>query len=279
VELDLIYVGTGQDRNPAGGAVGSDSIFAIDATDGTIVWDTQVRTADTWNISLPFNPLIPVDTDFGQSPSVFKMKGQTMVAAGDKRGVFWVMDAQTGAILNNGGTGLDMFEGMGLPGPGLTGGFNLDAGFVKQGNDVKHFAVFADQSAALQDVVDEVTPWDGSQGLEAGLCFNGTNPACPVAPTGAVTLIEGDGSAEVRRFSVEGTELFSPFHVGGMIFVRGAQDGNLYVIDFDTFDLIEAFPVPTGGSGGATLSISNGLVFTGGGFFGSPGLTAIGLAN
>ena len=100
-----------------------------------------------------------------------------------------------------------------------------------------------------------------------------------MAPTGTVTLIEGDGSAEVRRFSVEGTELFSPFHIGGMILVRGAQDGNLYVVDFETFDLIEAFPVPTGPSGGAAISISNGLVFTGGGFFGALGLTAIGIAN
>ena len=52
-----------------------DSIFAIDAKSGDIVWQTQVRTTDTWNISLPFNPLIPVDTDFGQSPSIFKLIG------------------------------------------------------------------------------------------------------------------------------------------------------------------------------------------------------------
>ena len=39
--------------------------------------------------------------------------------------------------------GFDVFDGV-LPGPGLTGGFNLDAGFVKQGPDVRHFAVFAD---------------------------------------------------------------------------------------------------------------------------------------
>ena len=272
-ELGLIYVATGQDRNPAGGAVGSDSIFAIDATDGTIIWQTQVRTTNTWNVTLPFDPLDPVDTDFGQSPSVFKVKGKTMVAAGDKRGIFWVMDAQSGAILNNGGTGLDMFGGV-LPGPGLTGGFNLDAGFVKQGNDVKHFAVFADQSAALQDVADMVPPWIN------GICFIGPpGPVCPVLPTGSVTVIEGDGSAEHCRFSVPGTELFSPFHIDGMILVRGAQIGNLYVVDFDDCSLIDMIAVPTGGSGGAAISISDGLVFTGGGFFGAPGLTAIGIAN
>ena len=128
-ELDLIYVGTGQDRNPAGDAVGSDSVFAINADDGTIAWQTQVRTTNTWNTTLPFDPLNPTDTDIGQSPSVFQVKGKTMVAVGDKRGIFWVMDAETGEILNNGGAGLDLFDGV-LPGPGLTGGFNLDAGFV-----------------------------------------------------------------------------------------------------------------------------------------------------
>lgn len=270
-ELGLIYVGTGQDRNLFGGAVGSDSIFAIDATTGAIVWQTQVRTSDTWNTTLPFDPLAPTDTDFGQSPSVFKVKGRTMVAAGDKRGVFWVMDAESGAILNNGGAGLDMFGGM-LPGPGLTGGFNLDAGFVKQGANVKHFAVFADQTAALQDVVNMVPPYID------GFCFAAAPPFCPTLPTGSVTIIEGDASAEVCRFSVPGTEVFSPFHVNGMIFVRGAQDGNLYVVDFDDCTLIDTLAVPTGPSGGAALSISNGTIYTGGGFFALPGFTAIGVA-
>ena len=271
-ELGLIYVGTGQDRNPAGGAVGSDSIFAIDATDGMIIWQTQVRTTDTWNVMLPVNPLMPVDTDFGQSPSVFKLKGQTMVAAGGKRGIFWVTDAQTGAILNNGGAGLDMFGGV-LPGPGLTGGFNLDAGFVKQGNDVKHFAVFADHRAALQDVVNMVPPWIN------GVCFISSAPLCPALPTGSVTVIEGDGCVEFCRYSVPGTELFSPFHVDGMIFVRGAQDGLLHVVDFDDCSPIDTLAVPTGPSGGAAISISDGVIFTGGGFFGAPGLTAIGVGN
>jgi outer membrane protein assembly factor BamB len=272
VELGLIYVGTGQDRNPADGVVGSDSIFALDASDGAIVWQTQVRTTDTWNVTLPFNPRAPVDTDFSQSPSVFKLKGMSMVAAGDKRGIFWIMDAQSGEILNNGGAGLDMFAGK-LPGPGLTGGFNLDAGFVKQGNDVKHFAVFADQSAALQDVVDRVEPWVG------GVCFSTMAPLCPTLPTGSITVITGDGSAEVCRFSVPETEIFSPFHVDGMIIARGAQDGNLYTIDFDDCTLINTLAVPTGPSGGAALSISDGVIYTGGGFFSAPGLTAIGVAN
>jgi hypothetical protein len=200
------------------------------------------------------------------------MRGKLRVAAGDKRGIFWVMDARDGTILNNGGTGLDMFSGV-LPGPGLTGGFNLDAGFVKHGDDVKHFAVFADQSEALQPVADMDDPWVD------GVCFNTQEPFCPALPTGSLVILEGDGSAEVCRFSVENTEIFSPFHTDGMILVRGAQDGILYAVDFDDCSLIASIAVPNGQSGGAAISISDGLVFTGGGFFGAPGLHAIGIAD
>jgi outer membrane protein assembly factor BamB len=267
-ELDLIYVGTGQDTNPAGGDAGSDSFFAINASDGSVAWQTQVRTGDSWNTTLPFDPLDPTDTDIGDSPAVFKVNGQLMVAAGDKRGIFWVLDAATGEILNNGGAGLDLFSGV-LPGPGLTGGFNLDAGYVKQGADVKHFAAFADQTTSLQFIVDN---------FPGGVCtFQST---CPIFPdTGNLVVIEGDGSAEVCRFAAPDTEIFSPIHLGGMVFVRGAQDGTLYVVDFDDCSLISSLVLPSGPSGGANLSISKGVIYTGGGFFGAPGLTAIEVDN
>ena len=271
-ELGLIYVGTGQDRNPAPGAAGSDSVFAIDASAGTIVWQTQVRTTDTWNLALPFDPLQPTDTDFSQSPSVFKLKGKTMVAAGDKRGIFWVMDAEAGTILNNGGAGLDMFDGV-LPGPGLTGGFNVDAGFVKNGSTVRHFASFADQSAALQNVANMVPPWTN------GVCFSSSEPACPSSATGNIVVLTGDGNDELCRFSVVGSELFSPFHANGMVFARGAQNATLHVFDLDDCSEIESLSVPTGPSVGASLSIANGRIYTGGGFFGVPALIAIGIAE
>jgi hypothetical protein len=269
-ELDLIFVSTGQDTNPAGSDAGSDSFFAINAQDGSIAWQTQVRTGDTWNTTLPFDPLNPTDTDIGDSPAVFKVNGRIMVAAGDKRGIFWVLDATTGEILNNSGAGLDLFDGN-LPGPGLTGGFNLDAGFVKNGNDVKHFAAFADQTTSLQFIVDN---------FPGGVCSFSGPGGCPIFPdTGNLVILEGDGSEEVCRFAAPDTEVFSPIHVGGMIFLRGAQDSTLYAVDFETCNLITSLVLPSGPSGGANLSISNGTIYTGGGFNGAPGLTAIEVAD
>ncbi len=92
-------------------------------------------------------------------------------------------------------------------------------------------------------------------------------------------IIEGDGSAEVCRFAAPDTEIFSPIQIGGMVIVRGAQDGTLYVVDFGTCELITSLLLESGPSGGANLSISKGVIYTGGGFFGPPGLTAIKVDN
>ena len=273
-ELDYIFVGTGQDTNPAPGDAGSDSFFAIKATDGTIAWQTQVRTGDTWNQIIPYDPLHPTDTDIGDSPAVFKLKGRMMVAAGDKRGIFWVLDAATGQIINNAGQGLDIFAGV-LPGPGLTGGFNLDSGYFKKGRNLTHFAVFADQTTSLQAILDDHInfPNGTCTGFDPS---NPTGPGCPLYPdTGNLVLIKGDGSSEICRFTAPDTQFFSPLEIGGMIVVRGAQDGTLYVVDTKDCSLITSLVLPSGASGGAQLSIANGEIYTGGGYFGPTGLTAI----
>jgi len=267
-ELDLVFVGTGQDTNPAGGDAGSDSFFAIDALTGEIAWQTQVRTGDTWSTVLPFDPLNPTDTDIGASPAVFKSGGRLMVAAGDKRGIFWVLDAATGEILNNGGAGFDLFDGI-LPGPGLTGGFNADSGFVQNGSEIRHFAVFADQTTSLQHIVET---------FPGGVCtYSGS---CPIEPdTGNLVVFSADGEEEICRFAAYDTQVFSPIHVGGMVLVRGAEDGVLYVVDIEDCGLVTSLPLSSGPSGGASLSVANGLVYTGGGIFGATGVTAIQLGT
>ncbi len=256
-ELDLIFVGTGQDTNPDGGDEGSDSFFAINAQTGQIVWQTQIRTGDTWSTVLPFDPMDPTDTDIGDSPAVFKIGGQIRVAAGDKRGIFWVLDAATGEKLNNGGAGLDMFDGV-LPGPGLTGGFNLDSGFVRNGNSVTHFGVLMDQSNALQTVVES----------EDGVCGAPGDDPCPASPdSGNLVVLDGTGESELCRYPVPNSLIFSPLHIGGMVAVRGAESGTLYVVKLSDCGLVTALPLPTSFSGGASLSFADGVLYTGGGFF------------
>ena len=267
-ELGLIFVGTGQDTDPTGGYAGSDSFFAIHASDGSVAWQTQVRTGDTWNSSLPFDPMHPTDMDVGDSPAVFQLNGQYMVAAGDKAGVFWVLDATTGSILNNGGAGLNLFGGQ-LPGPGYRGGFSLDSGFMTTGGTVRHFGVFADFTASLQNVVDT---------FPGGVCS--ANGFCPFTPdSSSLEILKGDGSTVECSFKVQASQLFSPLNLGDLIFVAGAQNATLYAIDAQTCAVVSTFPLPSGPSQGAQLSISNGTIFAGGGYFGSTGLQALGVAG
>lgn len=312
-ELDLIYIGTGQDRNPGmtgppdfdpdplDSSAGSDSVFAFRASDGTIAWQTQVRDTDSWNTNIPFNPVEPVDTDISNSPSVFKHRGRSYVAAGDKRGIFWVFDAVTGTIVNNGGKGLDMFGSppgipmdSNLPGPGLRGGFNLDSGYFRKGGKVYHFSTYADLGEGFRVMVpgdplyDPVTYPDG----ECSVAPGPTRPGCPEDPFGNLVVIDAMGQNVVCKYTTpvgQNEELFTTFHVDGLLIARGAGKfgpafviPSLYVIDASNCDLLRKQEAPNALGGlllGAALSIADGTIYFGGGYFGVSGLTAMVVAK
>jgi polyvinyl alcohol dehydrogenase (cytochrome) len=70
---------------PPGPDPGSDSILALDAVTGRLKW--------------AFGPTHPHDTkdrDFLSTPNVFTVSGRTTVGAGEKDGVYYAVDAQTG---------------------------------------------------------------------------------------------------------------------------------------------------------------------------------------
>lgn len=300
--LNLVFVSTGQttfSRN--GDTFGGDTVFAIDVTTGEIRWQNQVKQGDVWNLSLPFDPVDPVDMDVGEAPAVFNYRGKERVAVGSKRGYFYVMDAETGAILNGPGVdglgfkmGLDLFGGS-LPGPGIDGGFNLDSGFFETAGEVIHFGVVNDYSAGMQAVVNRVPPYND------GICFAagfGPPPPCPPINFGHLVLISGDGSAELGRYSNVTASIYSPIHLDGMVFVRETADltafdnDKLQVIDvsnpasptlMETVELSHPDHGPSY-SLGAQVSVANGRIFTGNGAFGfsfgsTSGLYSIGLAN
>lgn len=300
--LNLIFVSTGQTTfSRSGSTPGSDSVFAIDATTGAIRWQVQFKAGDVWNFSVPFNPLDPLDMDIGEAPAVFTLKGRELVAVGSKRGYFYVMDAATGEILNGDGAdalgfkvGLDLFGGV-LPGPNTDGGFNLDSGYIEKAGEVIHFGILNDYSSSLQTVADRVPPFDD------GVCFLagfGGFPECPGTSDGQLVLIKGDGAAELGRYSNENAAIFSPIHLDGMIFVHETADlttfdnDKLLVIDVSnpaSPALMESVDLTSTGAGpsfslGAHVSIADGRIYTGNGFFGfvfgsASGLFSIGLVE
>src|SRR5262249_17499159 len=110
-----IFVGTGQNYDQPTTDT-SDALVALDAETGAIKWVSQKTPDDTWNIT--FGPPNEQDLDIGDSPQLYRLNGRLVVAAGQKSGVFHVVDAETGEAV----AAPQQF----LPSGGL-GGFHTDS--------------------------------------------------------------------------------------------------------------------------------------------------------
>ena len=100
-----IYVSTGQNLSPTASGTStptSDSIIALDSTQGTQKWVHQFTKDDVWAVGVPNpNPAgQKLDMDLGDSPKIFVLpNGRKVVAAGQKDGRYHVLDAQTGDVI------------------------------------------------------------------------------------------------------------------------------------------------------------------------------------
>jgi polyvinyl alcohol dehydrogenase (cytochrome) len=87
--LRSVFVTTGNNYRAPGTAL-SDAFIALDVQTGGILWAHQTRANDTQ----------PADYDFGDSPQVYTLaSGQTVLGAGQKSGVYWIVDARTGSLV------------------------------------------------------------------------------------------------------------------------------------------------------------------------------------
>jgi len=292
---NMIYVSTGQTASPGTSTAGSDSLHAVDADTGEKVWQTQVRpkvpddvvNADIWNFSIPFDPKAPIDTDIGDGPALFRgADGKEYVAAGSKRGFFYVMDAETGAIQNPGAedpvyhTGLDLFAELGLGdpasgviGPGIDGGVNFDSGYYRRGAEVIHFGILSDYSQAMIPVANQEPPFDD------GVCFaagQGLSPACPSADGGHLWLVDEMGTKVLGSYFQDDFMVFSPLYMDDMLFLLAANNPQLnnQLLVFDVSDpgepqLMLSMPIEKGNvrarSQGTILTIGNGMIYAGNG--------------
>ena len=113
--------GAAQDRClPAGDHI--DSVMSLDLASGAVNWARRMTTLDTWTVScLPSShaPATPcpqpagLDYDFGSGANLFSTSGsgpaRDLVGAGQKSGIYWALDRDTGATVwatqvNPGGT-------------------------------------------------------------------------------------------------------------------------------------------------------------------------------
>jgi polyvinyl alcohol dehydrogenase (cytochrome) len=97
-EARVVFAGSGQNYTEVAGPK-SDAIFALDLDTGARLWTTQTVMGDVFT---PINPHGP-DADFGANPILVDAeidgRMRRLVAAGQKNGMFWALDRETGDVV------------------------------------------------------------------------------------------------------------------------------------------------------------------------------------
>jgi polyvinyl alcohol dehydrogenase (cytochrome) len=188
-----IYVTTGNNYNalpdmPTGSSM-SDSFVALDAADGHIKWVNQRTPNDSWNLLFHESSDHP-DVDFGDSPQLYKLGGRTVVAAGQKNGVFHVLDAATGA---EAGTPTQFLLGSQL------GAFHMD---TAEANGINY-----------ANGVNWPDPFGGQAPLGASLW-----------------AISGDGTRALWHLDMPSPNLSGVAVANGVVYLQSLLDGHLYAV-------------------------------------------------
>lgn len=106
VQRNRLYVGCGQNYSGPADS-NSDAIHAVDLTTGQRVWRKQFLAMDAWNAACQLGPLgfnCPQDNgpdyDFGAPPIlVNRVDGTPVLVAGQKSGMVYAMNPDTGDVL------------------------------------------------------------------------------------------------------------------------------------------------------------------------------------
>lgn len=94
-EMNTLFFSTGNNYTGEASAL-SDAVIAVDHKTGETKWFRQVTEHDVWTMASPEGP----DYDFSGGPQLFRADvdgiSKKLVGAGQKSGIFYVFDAQTG---------------------------------------------------------------------------------------------------------------------------------------------------------------------------------------
>lgn len=98
-ETGVVFATTGQNYTGEAGPT-SDAIVALELATGRLLWKRQLTEGDVFTFR---HPRQGFDYDFGTNPILFEWEidGQTrkLLGAGQKSGMFWVLDRETGEIV------------------------------------------------------------------------------------------------------------------------------------------------------------------------------------
>jgi hypothetical protein len=256
---------------------GVDSCFALDITTGQEKWHKSARLLrndfdDWWNQALYFDP-----TAYGRrdadvlTPMLYKLHKadthghkQSVIAFGDKSGVWYVWDAVTGNPVND--LGLETITN---PGTTMTqiGGFNIGPAFTKVQGEIVTFA--------------------------ASLTTRRIGP-CTGSDCTSLDYASGTMQAHLYAFNDNGSEILGHFERNNTLFTGGIAITNhmLFVLDqYNKSLLIFDVTLKSGilrspmkeidlssymegvGSLGSSITIANGYLVFGSGILGNPAVS------
>jgi polyvinyl alcohol dehydrogenase (cytochrome) len=277
----LVYVVTGDSYTDAT-TDGDDAIVAIDMKSGKVRWRNQVTTNDNFivgcsgpakvaNCPAPTGP----DFDFGATPILFKHGARQILVAGQKSGIVYGVDPDTGKTL------WKTAVGAGSPLGGIEWGIGADAKYVFVPNsDIGEiFTEIATAAGAPSPSPENATP--GKPGLFALDPFTGKviwNTPAPVAPC----RYAGDRSKDYTKGACVRAQSAAPGVMPGIVF-SGTLDGWFRAYDASSGKIVWEFSTtaqtystvngnavqPGGGIDGMGPTIAAGMVYTMSGFNGA----------
>jgi polyvinyl alcohol dehydrogenase (cytochrome) len=227
-----------------------DSIIAINMSTGAIRWATGVQGFDDWNVACipgfdpnncPVNP--GPDYDFGAGASLFTIpvangSSRLAVGAGQKSGIYWALDAATGAIIWSQAAG-----------PGSTLG-GIEWGTA---TDSKHIYI------AEANFFGIPYQLPSGQTITSG-SFAALDPA-----TGRIIWQVADPSGNVD---------LGPLSTSNGIVYAPSMSGHMYALDGATGNVLWDYLGAGSAIGGASIG-NDGVVYWGNGYnhLGIPGFT------
>jgi polyvinyl alcohol dehydrogenase (cytochrome) len=276
----LVYVVTGDSYTDAA-TEGADAVVALEMKTGKVRWKNQVTTHDNFivgcsgpvkvaNCPTPTGP----DFDFGATPILFKHGAKQILVAGQKSGIVYGVDPDSGRTL------WKTEVGAGSPLGGVEWGIGADSRYVFVPNsDIGQ--VFNEIAAAAGAPPSAEYKKPGKPGLNALDPFSGkiiwSTPA-PIAPC----HYAGDRSKDYAKGACVRAQSAAPAVMPGLVF-SGTLDGWLRAYDASSGKIVWEFSTtaqtystvngnqaqPGGGIDGMGPTIAGGMLYTMSGFNGA----------
>jgi polyvinyl alcohol dehydrogenase (cytochrome) len=229
-----------------------DAVMSLDLATGTVNWIHKVQGFDAWTtacIGLPTacpSPYGP-DYDFGQGPMLIPTKAGDVVAAGEKAGIMWGLNADTGATV---------WKTLVGPGSSLGG---LEWGSATDGKRI-YFAV-ANFNFGPVAHYPMVNPPKGTPAFSDAGSWGAIDPA-----SGAILWQTADpnGGIDLGPVSVANGVVYAG-SMGGVLFPPFANtQPTMFALDAANGKQLWSFV--TGGSVNSGPAIVDGTVYWGAGY-------------